>query len=185
MRSSFVWASAALVAGLALSGCSSGAGSSSSALPSSALPSSSLLSSSGHTVAMGKSHGHTYTVRLMPGVKPATIGCDYSVYAFCFYIVPGDPGPYVESETAPSYQLENDGWIVAKNPSKLDKKFDDYFYPDPGNPTYQYIDYSGKAPKKDGKVKFTDYYCIGFAPSTDCNGNFGTYTFKLGIALSP
>ncbi|MGB8907428.1 MAG: hypothetical protein WCC84_01635 [Candidatus Cybelea sp.] len=179
MRLSLLCTSAALAAGLALSACSSGGGSSS------ALPSSSLTSSSGHTVAMGKSHGHAYTVRLMPGVKPLITGCDYSVYAFCFYITPGNPGPYVETSTAPSYQLENDGWIVKNTNArgKIDKKFDDYFYPDPGNPTYQYIDYSGRTPHRAGPVKFTDFYCIGFAPSTDCNGNYGTYTFKLGIAL--
>ncbi len=181
MRLSYLYASAALAAGLAVSACSSGAGSSSS------LPSSSLPSSGGHTVAMGKSHGHTYTVKLMPGVKPLITGCDTSVYAFCFYIIPGNPGPYVETTTAPSLQLENDGWIIANANvrQRIDRKFDDYFYPDPGNPTYQYINFSGRTPRRAGPVKFTDYYCIGIAPSTDCNGNYGNYTFKLGIALEP
>jgi hypothetical protein len=181
MRSSLLCASAALAAGLVLSACSSGAGSS-SAVPSSAMP-----SSSGHVIVMGKSHGHTYKVRLAPGVKPMTIGCDYSVYAFCFYVQPNNPGPYVETSTAPSYQLENDGWIVANasRRGKVDRKFSDYFSPDPGNPTYQYITYTGADPRRDKPVKFTDYYCIGFAPSTDCNGTYGNYTFKLGIAIEP
>ena len=136
---------------------------------------------------MGRSHGHTYKVRLMPGVKQMVAGCNYSEYAFCFYVVPGDPGPYVETSTSPSYELENDGWIVSNSNAKgkIDKKFSDYFSPDPGNPTYQYITYTGNTPKKPKAVKFTDYYCIGFAPSTDCNGTYGNYTFKLGIAISP
>jgi len=119
----------------------------------------------------------------MPGVKPMTIGCNYSEYSFCFYVTPGDPGPYVTS-SAGSGELYNNAYIV-KNKSKNgkpDKKFMTYFYPDPGNPTSQYINYKGKAPKQDGPVKFTDYYCIGFSPSA-CTGN--TYTLKLGIALTP
>jgi hypothetical protein len=180
MRLSLLGASAALIAGLALSACSNGAGSSSS-LPSASLPS----SLGGHTAITFKSHGHEVTVRLAAGVRPLTLNCP-TVYAFCFYVTPGNPGPYVETSTAPSYQLENDGWIIANSNRKgvVDKKFDDYFNPDPGNPTYQYIDYSGRTPHKPGVVKYTDYYCIGFAPSTDCNGTYGTYTFKLGIALN-
>jgi hypothetical protein len=177
VRLTVLGAVAALSCGLALSACSSGAGSSST------VP----LTGGGQAVSQGRSHGHSYTVRIMPGVKRLVSGCDYSTYAFCIEIVAGNAGPYVETSTAPSYQLENDGWIV-KNSSKkgkIDKKFDDYFYPDPGNPTYQYIDYKGKAPKKGGTVKYTDYYCIGFAPSTDCNGNYGTYTFKIGVAIEP
>ena len=173
MRFSLLCASAALAFGLALSACSSDTGSSS------AVPSSGAQSS-----VTDQSHAHGLVTHLMPGVKPLTIGCDYSVYAFCFYVTPGDAGPYVETSAGSGYELYNDGWIV-KNKSKsgkTDKKFDDYFYPDPGNPTYQYIDYKGKNPKKATTVKFTDYYCIGFAASS-CTGS--NYTFKLGIALSP
>ncbi|MGC1380499.1 MAG: hypothetical protein WA814_05695, partial [Candidatus Baltobacteraceae bacterium] len=168
---SLLCASAALAFGLALSACSSNAGSS-SAVP-----------SGGQASAMDRS-GHGLSTHLMPGVKPMTIGCDYSVYAFCFYVTPGDPGPYVTTSGASSIQLYNYAWIV-KNSSKKgkpDKKFKTYFYPDPGNPTSQYITFKGKGPSQDGPVKFTDYYCIGFGPS-DCNG--GVYTFKLGIALTP
>ena len=173
MRLSFLCASVALAASLVLSACSSGAGSSS------ALPSSGMQS-----VAAGGSHGHTYKVRLMPGVKPLITGCNYSVYAFCFYVTPGDPGPYVETSAGSGYELYNNAYITKKNnkKGKPDKKFDTYFYPDPGNPTYQYILYSGKNPKKPTPVKFTDYYCIGFTPSA-CSGS--TYTFKLGIAIQP
>lgn len=186
MRLSFLCASAALVAGLALSACSSGAGSS-SAVPSSAGFSSAGSSSAGHVVMMGKSHGHNYTVRLVHGVKRAITGCNYSVYAFCIYVQPNNPGPYVETSTSPSLQLENDGWIVANSNvrGRVDRKFSNYFSPDPGNPTYQYITYTGTDPRRDKPVKFTDYYCIGFAPSTTCNGTYGNYTFKIGIAIEP
>ncbi len=169
MRFSILCASAALALGLALSACSSGAGSS-SAVP-----------SSGAQASATGAHG--LVTHLMPGVKPM-ISCDYSVYAFCFYVTPGDAGPYVETSAGSGYELYNDGWIV-KNKSKsgkTDKKFDTYFYPDPGNPTYQYIDYKGKNPKKPTAVKFTDYYCIGFSASS-CTGS--NYTFKLGVALTP
>ena len=178
MRLSFLSLSATLAAGLALSACSSGAGSSPS-LPSSSVPSS-------HTEAIGQAGGHHFKLSLMPGVKPDTIDCNYSVYAFCFYVIPGNAGPYVETSTGQGYELYNDGWIV-KNKNKkgkVDKKFDDYFYPDPGNPTYQYILYSGKSPKNPTSVKFTDYYCISTTPS-GCTGTYGNYTFKLGIALTP
>jgi hypothetical protein len=171
MRFSLLVASAALVAGLALSACSSNAGSS-SALPSAGAQ------------ALAQAGRHGLTTHLIPGIKPLTIGCNYSIYAFCFYVIPGNAGPYVETSTGSGYTLYNAGWIV-KNKNKKgkpDKKFNDYFYPDPGNPTYQYILYSGKAPKTAGPVKFTDYYCIGFTPSA-CPP--GTYTFKLGIALEP
>jgi hypothetical protein len=166
MRFSLLCAGAALAAGLALSASSSDAS----------------ATSSGARV-MGQSHGRGYVMTLMPGVKPMVSGCDYSVYAFCFYVTPGNPGPYIET-SAGSGELYNAAYII-KNTSKkgkLDKKFSTYFYPDPGNPTYQYITYTGKNPKKPTTVKFTDYYCIGFAPSS-CPP--GTYTFKLGIALQP
>ncbi len=118
----------------------------------------------------------------MPGVKPMTIGCNYSVYAFCFYVTKGNPGPYVETSAGSGYELYNNAYIEANKTGKVDKKFHTYFYPDPGNPTYQYIKYKGRNPKKTQPFKFTDYYCIGFGPS-DCTGK--TYTFKLGIALTP
>jgi len=173
VRLRLLCAGAALAAGLALSACSGNAGSS-SAVP----------SSGGQVVTMDRSHGHGLVTRLMPGVKPMTIGCNYSVYAFCFYVTPGNPGPYVNTSAGSGYELYNSAWI-AKNKSKKakpDKKFKTYFSPDPGNPTYQYILYKGKAPKQDGPVKYTDYYCIGFSPSA-CSGN--SYTLKLGIALTP
>ncbi len=171
MRFSLLCASAALAFGLALSACSSDAGSS-SAVPSSGTQGSPMV----------QSH-HGLVTRLMPGVKPL-ISCDYSEYSFCFYVTPGDAGPYVESSAGSGYELYNEAWITKSKSKtgKTDKKFDTYFYPDPGNPTYQYIDYKGKNPKKDTAVKFTDYYCIGFAASS-CNGS--NYTLKLGIALSP
>lgn len=119
----------------------------------------------------------------MPGVKMLTgISCDYSVYAFCFYVTPGNSGPYVQTSAGSGYELYNAAYIDKNKSGKLDKKFSTYFSPDPGNPTYQYITYKGKNPKKATAVKFTDYYCIGFSASS-CNGT--NYTFKLGIALSP
>lgn len=143
-----------------------------------------MPSSGGQASAMNRSHGHGLVTRLAAGVKPMTIGCNYGVYSFCFYVTPGNPGPYVTTSAGTGYELYNHAYIV-KNKSKNgkpDKKFKTYFYPDPGNPTSQYIIYKGKAPKQDGQVKFTDYYCIGFSPS-ECTGT--TYTLKLGIALTP
>jgi len=171
MRLSYLCASAALAAGLALSACSSGAGSS-PALP----------SSGAQALVMG--HDHGLVTRLMPGVKPLTIGCDYSEYSFCFYVTPGNSGPYVTTSAGSGYELYNAAWIVknSNKKGKIDKKFHTYFYPDPGNPTSQYILYKARGPKQPGQVKFTDYYCIGFSPSS-CTGS--TYTLKLGIALTP
>ena len=171
VRLSLLGASAALALGLALSACSGGTGSS-SALP-----------SSGAQGLVGGSAGHGLATRLMPGVKELTgPACDYSVYAFCFYVTPGNPGPYVETSAGSKYELYNAAWIDKNKNNKLDKKFSTYFSPDPGNPTYQYINYTGKAPKKAGPVKFTDYYCISETPS-GCSGS--DYTLKLGIALQP
>ena len=170
MRLSLLCASAALAFGLALSACSSNAGSS-SAVP----------SSGGQTSAMDRSQGHGQVTRLMPGVKPMTIGCDYSRYSFCFYVTPGNDGPYVSTSggTTPLYNV---GYITKNKTGKVDKKFKDYFYPDPGDPTSQYILYKGKV-KKTTAVKFTDVYCIGFSPS-ECSNGSGSILY-LGIALTP
>ena len=163
MRLSLLCAGAALAAGLALSASSSDA-----------------RVSAGRPVDQFTARG--ITIKLMPGVRPNTLSCNYSVYAFCFYVTPGNPGPYVETSCG-SCQLYNGAWIVSNKSKtgKPDKKFSTYFSPDPGNPTYQYINYTGRSPKKPTVVKFTDYYCIGFSPSA-CTGN-STYAFKLGIAL--
>lgn len=170
MRLSLLCAGAALAAGLALSASSSIAGVSSAHSP------------GAQARVLGQSRGQNYTIRLMPGVRPMFSGCDYSEYSFCFYVTPGNSGPYVQSSTSPSLELYNAAFIV-KNTNKKgkpDKKFSTYFSPDPGNPTSQYISYSGKSPKNPTKVEFTDYYCIGFAPSS-CDNN--AYTLKLGIAI--
>ncbi len=172
MRLSLLGASAALVAGLALSGCS---GSSTSA------PALSSAASSSATQAVVAVHGHQMTVRPMPGVKILSGPECGSQYSFCFYVMKGNSGPYVESSS--SVPLYNVASILKNKNSKVDKKFDTYFYPDPGNPTYQYIDYKGRAPKKPQKVKFTDVYCIGFNPS-ECSNGSGAILY-LGIALSP
>jgi hypothetical protein len=114
-----------------------------------------------------------------PGVKRLTVSCP-STYVFCIQVTPGNPGPYVSTSggTAPLY---NNAYIETLK-GKIDKKFDTYFYPDPGDPTSQYILFKGKGPKKDGKVKYSDYYCIGFSPSACDNG---AYTFIIGISLVP
>lgn len=116
----------------------------------------------------------------MPGVKALSGPQCGSQYSFCFYVTPGNSGPYVETSggTAPLYNV---GYITKNKNGKIDKKFNDYFYPDPGDPTYQYIDYMGKTPKKPGKVKFTDVYCISFTPSGCANGT-GSILY-LGIAI--
>ncbi len=166
MRLRLLCAGAALVGGLALSASSTDAR---------------LPSSGGKLLVVPRSHGRPM-IRLMPGVKSLVTGCDYSVYAFCFYVTPGNPGPYIETSAGSSNELYNAAYIVKNKSGKIDKKFSTYFSPDPGNPTYQYIDYTGKDPKKPTAVKYTDYYCIGFSSSA-CTGS--TYTFKLGIALQP
>ncbi len=126
------------------------------------------------------SHGHKLVIRPMPGVKMLTGPECGSQYSFCFYVTPGDSGPYVETsdDTSPLYNV---GSIVKNKNDKVDKKFKDYFYPDPGDPTYQYIDYKGKTPKKPTQVKFTDIYCISFSPS-GCSNSTGSILY-LGIAI--
>ena len=167
MRLSFLGASAMLAAGLALSACSGATG-----------PSAGAPSSGAQVQAM--SQGHKFLTRPMPGVKVLSgLQCG-SQYNFCFYVTKGDTGPYVETsdDTSPLYNV---GSIVKNSNGKVDKKFKDYFYPDPGDPTYQYINYKGKVPKQPGQVKFTDIYCISFTPSGCTNGSGSI--LKLGIAI--
>lgn len=169
MRLSLLGASAALGASLVLSACS-GSTSSPSSVPSSA------------GQFQMTSRGHKLVTSLMPGVKPLTgPSCDYSVYSFCFYVTRNNDGPYVSTsdDTAPLYNV---GYITKNKTGKVDKKFKDYFYPDPGDPTSQYILYKAKV-KKAGPVKYTDVYCIGFSPS-DCANGSGSILY-LGIALTP
>ncbi|MGB6522188.1 MAG: hypothetical protein WBE83_10480 [Candidatus Cybelea sp.] len=169
MRLSLFGASAALAAGLALSACSGGAGSS-PAMPSSGAQ------------ALVMSNGHQVVTRPAPGVKMLTgLECG-SQYSFCFYVTKGNAGPYVTTSGG-SAPLYNVGYIDKNKNGKLDKKFDDYFYPDPGDPTSQYINYKGRTPKKVGVVKFTDVYCISFTQYGCANGS-GSILY-LGIALSP
>jgi hypothetical protein len=167
VRLSLLGASAAIAAALALSACNNGTGSS-AAMP-----------LSGAQV-QATSHGHKLLTRVMPGVKMLTGPACGSEYNFCFYVIPGDSGPYVETsdDTSPLYNV---GSIVKSKNDKVDKKFSDYFYPDPGDPTYQYIDYKGKTPKEPGTVKFTDIYCISFTPS-GCTKSSGSI-LHLGIAI--
>ena len=72
MRLSLLCAGAALATGLALSASSS-------------------VSSAPQARAMGQSHGHGFTIRLMPGVKQMISGCNYSVYAFLLLCHPRQP----------------------------------------------------------------------------------------------
>ena len=88
MRFSIRCASAVLASGLALSACSSSTGSSS-------VPSS--VQRNGATVVRSDAHG--LTTKLVAGVKQ-DISCDYSAYAFCIYVTPGNPGPYVHPPAA-------------------------------------------------------------------------------------
>jgi hypothetical protein len=166
MRLSLLGASAAVAAGLALTACSSSG--SSAGMP-----------SSGAQV-LRISHGHKLLIRPMPGVKILSGPSCGSQYSFCFYVTPGDSGPYVETsdDTSPLY---NSASIVKSKNNKADKKFSNYFSPDPGDPTYQYITYKGKAPKKTEPVKYTDVYCISFSASGCSDGD--SSTLYLGIAL--
>jgi hypothetical protein len=167
VRLSLLGASAAVAAGLALSACSGGTGSAPS-----------TPSSGAQVQAM--SQGHKFLTRPMSGVKILSGPQCGSQYNFCFYVTKGDSGPYVETsdDTSPLYNV---GEIVKAKNGKRDKKFHDYFYPDPGDPTYQYINYKGKVPKQPGPVKFDDLYCISFTPSGCTNGS-GT-VLHLGIAI--
>lgn len=169
MRSTLLAASAALVACLALAACNSSA----------TAPSANAITSDG--VHMTLSNGHPVWVRPAHGVKKFSIGCDYSKFAFCFYVEPGNPGPYLSTSDGSS-PLYNSATIVKIKNSKAAKKFSTYFYPDPGDPTSQYIDYSGKV-KKVQPVKYNDVYCIGYTPSDCANGSGSVLHF--GIALEP
>jgi hypothetical protein len=174
VRFSLLCASAALASGLALSACSgSNTGST---------PVQSLASSDGQVAATSQLNGHQVVTRLMPGVKRMATGSCPSQFVFCIAVIPGNPGPYVSTSAGRGYELYNNAYIEKMKTGKIDKKFDTYFYPDPGNPTSQYILFSGKSPKKTQNVKYADFYCIGFSPSSCDNG---TYTFEIGIALTP
>jgi hypothetical protein len=167
VRLSLLGASAALATGLALSACSNSTGTSAG------------MPSSGAQV-LTMSHGHKLLIRPVPGVKMLTGLQCATVYNFCFYVTKGNSGPYVSTsdDTAPLYNVAS---ILKNKSGKVDKKFHTYFYPDPGDPTSQYIKYRGRAPKTPGPVKFTDVYCISFTPSGCANGT-GTI-LHLGIAL--
>jgi hypothetical protein len=126
-------------------------------------------------------NGHPLAIRLAPGVKRLSGPQCGSQYSFCFYVEPGNSGPYVETQDGSS-PLYNSATITKNKHDKDAKKFTNYFYPDPGDPTSQYITYKGKV-KKTQPVKYTDNYCIGFSPS-DCANGTGAVLY-LGIALEP
>jgi hypothetical protein len=170
VRFSLICASAALAFGLALSACSGGTGTSSSSLPSAGAQ---ALVKGG---SITNSHMGTQPA---PGVKRLTAGCP-SMYVFCIQVTPGNPGPYVTSQSG-SGELYNNAYIETLK-GRIDKTFKTYFSPDPGNPTSQYIKFKGKGPKKAGPVNYSDYYCIGSSPSA-CDNN--AYTFIIGISLNP
>jgi hypothetical protein len=119
-------------------------------------------------------------LRLAPGVKAIGSPQCGSQYSFCFYVIPGNSGPYVTTSdgTSPLYNVAS---IVKAKNNKVSKHFTNYFYPDPGDPTSQYITYKGKSPKKPGVVKYTDIYCISFTASGCANGT-GAILY-LGIAV--
>jgi len=129
---------------------------------------------------LGTNQGHKYFVRPAPGVKVLSGPACGSQYSFCFYVVPGNPGPYVTTSDGTS-PLYNVGTILKNKKGKVAKKFSNYFYPDPGDPTSQYITYKGKTPKHPGVVKYTDVYCISFSASGCANGS-GSILY-LGIAV--
>jgi hypothetical protein len=170
MRLSLLGASVA-VAALALSACFSSTGSSTG--------SSVGMQSSGTQVLM-VSHGHKLLIRPMHGVKVLASPECGTQYNFCFYVEKGNSGPYVETEddTAPLYNVAT---IVKNKSGKAAAKFSNYFSPDPGDPTDQYIIYSGKAPKKPRAVNYTDLYCISFSEDGCANGSGSV--LHLGIAL--
>lgn len=166
MRLTVLGAGAALVAGLALSACSSSSPSSTAQSPG--------------TQVLTTHRGHPLRIRPVAGVKVLASPACGSQYNFCIYVTPGNTGPYLETSdgTAPLYNVAT---IVKAKSGKTAKTFSNYFSPDPGDPTYQYITYTGKTPKKPGKVKFDDVYCIGFS-STECANGSGT-VLHFGIAV--
>lgn len=174
MRLSLLAASAAIAAALALSACNSTSSGGGSA------PSGVEVSSSG--IHMTAANGHPLWIRPAHGVKILSgPSCDYSKYSFCFYVEPGNSGPYVTTSDGSS-PLYNSATITKVKNGKTAKKFSNYFYPDPGDPTSQYITYKGKV-KKVQPVKYVDNYCIGFS-SSECGNGSGSMLY-LGIALQP
>jgi hypothetical protein len=165
VRFSIVCASAALAFGSALSACS-GTSSTSPALPSAAAQA--LVMS--HPVS-GIS---TYPLR---AVRRLATYCPRR-YAFCINVTPGDPGPYLKT-LGGTKLLYNNAYIETLK-GKIDDNFQTYFDPTPGNPTSQYILFSGKMPKNWNRVEYSDYYCIGLFPHTCDNG---AYTFIIGISI--
>jgi hypothetical protein len=173
MRLSLLGVSAALAVGVALSACNS-------STPGSSAGSLAAMPSAGGGVTV-MHDGHKFLIRPAAGVKMLTSPTCGSQWSFCFYVYKGNSGPYVSTSdgTAPLYNVAS---IVKVKNDKVDKKFKTYFYPDPGDPTSQYITYKGKV-KSLGTVKYTDVYCIGFTPS-DCANGSGSILY-LGIALAP
>lgn len=178
MRLSLLGVSAALAMGLALSACNSSTVSSGSTLGSQA-----SVQTGGAQVTI-MHNGHKFLIRPAAGVKVLTAPqCQYSKYSFCFYVEKGNKGPYVTTSdgSSPLYMAA----VINNNKNgKKDKKFKTYFYPDPGDPSSQYIIYKGKNVKADGPVKFTDVYCIGYSQNS-CANNTDESTLYLGIALAP
>ncbi len=174
MRLSLLSVSAALALGVALSACSNSS-------PGSSAGSLADMPAAGAQVTL-MHNGHKFLIRPAAGVKILASPTCGSKWSFCFYVYPGDSGPYVTTSdgTSPLYNVAS---IVKVKNNKADRKFKTYFYPDPGDPTSQYITYKGKGPKSPGTVKFTDIYCIGFTAS-DCANGSGSILY-LGIALAP
>lgn len=169
MRFSLLAASAAIAAVLVVSACNN----------SSTAPSENAMTSTG--VHMTAHNGHPLWIRPAQGVKRFTGPTCGTEYNFCFYVEPGNSGPYVSTSDGSS-PLYNSATITKNKSGKDAKKFTNYFYPSPGDPTSQYITYKGKV-KKVQPVKYTDNYCIGFSPSECANGSGAV--LHLGIALEP
>lgn len=178
MRLRLLTASAAVVIGLALTACNGVSGSPAGS------PASASAAMSGGAQVVITHNGHKYVVRPAAGVKIlASPQCAYSKYSFCFYVYPGDTGPYLTTSdgTTPLYNVAS---IVKAKNNKVSKKFKTWFSPDPGDPTSQYIKYKGKAPKTAQPVKYTDVYCIGYSQDA-CANNTDDAVLYFGIAVAP
>ncbi|MGA8574161.1 MAG: hypothetical protein WB609_00540 [Candidatus Cybelea sp.] len=175
MRFTLLCASTALAASLMLSACSGGAGGGAGA---SAIP-----SGGGSTQSMGHHKITPHAVAVHPARRSP---CPSSIFAACFALSTSSSGPYVEWSACfstyscpPTYALESFATITKTRtggPVGRGQIAGQAWYPDPGNPTFQYIA-AGRRYVAHTRARFTDatgvYYY--YYPSA------GTFYATFGI----
>ena len=155
--------SLALFLAVALQGCAGGA-----IGPTSGSPVSSALRMGGDSYLM-----------MASAVTPITKNCPKSKYAFCIAVSSSTTGPYIEwsacngSNCPPSYDLALNNAFYKKTGVPLKpNKLGWTYAPEPGNPTYIYINEKNRPIKPShGKVKIVGktQACLASNPS-DCSG---------------